>query len=457
MKLNFKQLGFATGVVSVVTALQITGTVGPALAQDVGAARAPLVGGQTDQDTPRTNATVRVFSSGVSCTGTLIAEDIVVSAGHCFGQRQTIEPEDSAALDCADREIPAQWYRVTGRTTIAVGRDATRYRFATTVKDYALPGCRDVVAFRLTSSVPPQHATPVKVLTRFGAGLGATPAKGLRNATLSHAGWGLNGEDRPVQMRQAVRASYFSNDRIFARTRGNAGARANFGDSGGPLYLDHWSGQRFLVGVVQGFDGNGLTRSTPTFSNAYGSGADIGWFFEQISPDSTTCDAFEERPANMVPLVSWWNGRTQDNHATTDPEWSGCRASRISPDYGFNRIEGYIFDPNLPQPEGTVRLTKWFSPKRGDYSTMSLPNWTFYEGKRPYMSPDYRAPQIEGYVYDPDKAQPSGTIRLYRHWSPSRGDNWTTTQYQLAGALGRGIGPDYGRGVLVGFIRPASN
>lgn len=413
-----------------------------------------LTGGSNDADTPLANATVWVNG----CTGTLVTPDTVVSAGHCFGQRQPIQSSNRSSLTCADREIPAQWYQTTGRIEVRVGNRVDRPRFRTTVTRYALPGCRDIIALKLRQAVPAEHATPIKVVTRMGPGVGAEPARALRGMRLVQAGWGLDANNSAVTFRRVTTVRYDSADRTFVRSRGIGGARTNSGDSGGPLYAIHPSGQRFLVGVVQGWDGaTGLNRYTPTFSNAFGNAPDTGWFFEQAIPDAVTCDSFADRPDGTVPLTAWWNPARADNHATTNPDWQGCRFTKQDQGYGYVRIEGYIFSPHLPQPEGTVRLNTWFSPRRGDFTTMTQPNWVAYQGGPVRISPDYQSPHLEGYVFDPALPKPPGTIALYRWWSPQRGDNWTTTQHASSAIRRLRLGPDYRFSRLVGYVYPAEN
>jgi len=92
-------------------------------------------------------------------------------------------------------------------------------------------------------------------------------------------------------------------------------------------------------------------------------------------------------PAGTVPLFSWYHPGRGDNFATSDPRWSipvsrirwnGQHISNgISKDgYGLYRLEGFIYDPRRPQPAGTVPLFSWYHPERGDNFTSSDSRWS---------------------------------------------------------------------------------
>ncbi|MEM1401361.1 MAG: hypothetical protein AAGF58_15845, partial [Pseudomonadota bacterium] len=63
-------------------------------------------------------------------------------------------------------------------------------------------------------------------------------------------------------------------------------------------------------------------------------------------------------------------------------------------------------------------------------------------------SPGYTMSRLEGYVFDPARPQPPGTVHLQRWYSSSGQDNWTTTDQEAPG-------PDYSFSRIVGFVYPA--
>jgi hypothetical protein len=238
--------------------------------------------------------------------------------------------------------------------------------------------------------------------------------------------------------------------------RGSGGSITAPGDSGGPLLWRHPGGRTYLVGVLQGpTPAANENRYSTTFRNPVDGLTGVGYTFEIAAPDAVTCDNTDDRPSGTVALRSWWSPSRGDNLATADNAWAGCQGFRRSPDYGYSRIEGYIFNPTLPQPEGTVRLYRWFDAGRGDNTTVTHPAWAFWEGGGRTRSPNYRLAQLEGFVFAPDRAQPSGTVPLYRWFSPGRADNWTTTQHPEVGRRGEPLSPDYEFVRLVGYVFPS--
>ena len=137
-------------------------------------------------------------------------------------------------------------------------------------------------------------------------------------------------------------------------------------------------------------------------------------------------------PPTTVPLYSWWNPGPADNFATTDPNWSGNIGDTQS-GYTLYRIEGYIFDPNQPQPAGTVPVYSWWNPDRGDNFATTDPNWSGNIGD---TQSGYTLYRIEGYIFDPNQPQPAGTVPVYSWWNPDRGDNFATTDPNWSGDIG---------------------
>ena len=417
----------------------------------VRAAREALRFGRDDVNTPAANAVVWING----CTGTLLTPTMVVSAGHCFPHGNRITGWD-AGLVCSDKEVPGRWYPVEQRINVRVGNDQTNPIFTTQASEYTIPGCADIFLVRLDSAVPASAAKPVKVLVSIGGGNGARNAGFFRDKELTVAGWGRTERSAAPAIRQVGTARYVRHDDEKMYVRGAGRTITDAGDSGGPLFWDHPSGIRYLVGVLQGpTPGSNENRYTPTFRGEIAGKPAVGEWFREIVPDAVYCDDATNPPANTVPLVSWWSPSRADNSTTADPRWIGCEGTIRSPDYGFVRTEGYIFNPTLPQPQGTVRLYSWYSPQRGDNYATTHPRWIHWEGDGGTRQPNYRLVRLEGFIFSPDRPQPRGTVPLYGWYSSSRGDNWTSAAFEADGRRGTGLRPDYGPPFLMGYIYPA--
>jgi len=69
-------------------------------------------------------------------------------------------------------------------------------------------------------------------------------------------------------------------------------------------------------------------------------------------------------------------------------------------------------------------LYRWFSPSRGDNFTTSDPRWAGRPGE---TRSGYRFSQIEGYVFSPDLPQPLGTVALHSWYHATDEDNALTS------------------------------
>ncbi len=130
----------------------------------------------------------------------------------------------------------------------------------------------------------------------------------------------------------------------------------------------------------------------------------------------------QNNPRGMLSLFSMWNPGRSDNHTTSNPVHA--RVSGHRPDgYGLYRRHGYVFDPSLPQPAGTVPLVSWWSSSRQDNRLTSDPSHVGAIGSRRNGYTLYR---LDGYVYSPDAAQPANTVPLVSWWNASRQEHFTT-------------------------------
>ena len=149
--------------------------------------------------------------------------------------------------------------------------------------------------------------------------------------------------------------------------------------------------------------------------------------------------AIEYGSGYHVPINSWWSSSRGDNFATTNSLWFGYVGDEKSPDYRHYRMEGFAFHPLNPLPPGvnptqTIPLYSWWSPSRGDNFLTSDPNWSGSAGD--IKGPDYEFVRREGYVYSPDIPQPEGTVPVFSWWNPDREDNIFTSNPLWSGEIG---------------------
>jgi Trypsin len=417
--------------------------------EHVGGTTTALRFGADDVDTPEANAVVWLGG----CTGTLLAESIAVTAGHCFAHGAGVGRWD-AGLPCSDKEVPGRWYPIEQEIDVRIGNDRTDARFTTRATEYSIPGCADVFLVRFEEPVPRTNAIPAKVLVSAGPSDGARDAGFLRGQTLVLVGWGRTETGATPRIRQVGNASYVRNDDEKVYVRGSGSTITASGDSGGPLFWDS-RGRRLLVGILQGPIGAvNENKYTPTFRRPIGGKPGVGEFFRELVPTAVLCDDALGGSAGTVPLVAWWSPDRRDNFLTSDPRWIGCVGTVRSPDYVFVRTEGFVFNPTLPQPPGTVRLFSWYSRERGDNYATTHPRWIYWDGGGRSREPGYGFVRLEGYVFDPSRPQPSGTVPVYSWYSGSRGDNWTSAAFESEGRAGTGLEPDYGEPLLMGYIHP---
>jgi hypothetical protein len=158
--------------------------------------------------------------------------------------------------------------------------------------------------------------------------------------------------------------------------------------------------------------------------------------------------AGQAQPEGTVPLYLFWSEAAGDNAAVTIGEGTVFRGV-----YRFVGVQGHIFDPARPAPPGTVPLYEWFSPSRGD--SMSTTESVWRDDTADHVrSPDYVEPRRLGYVFDPQQPQPAGTVPLFRWWSRGREDNISTTAPAWRGGDGEARSPDYVFTRMDGFVFP---
>lgn len=149
-----------------------------------------------------------------------------------------------------------------------------------------------------------------------------------------------------------------------------------------------------------------------------------------------------------VPLHHWWSAVRQDNMVSSAGIWRAEPQSRRAPDYRAVHVAGRLFSPDRPQPAGTVPLHSWWNAERGDNFATTAPEW-----RGPGAGDGvYGHVRLEGYVFDPDRPRPPGTVPLRSFWSDERGDNLLTSAPMFVGE--EDIAPDYRFYRLEGYVYP---
>lgn len=160
----------------------------------------------------------------------------------------------------------------------------------------------------------------------------------------------------------------------------------------------------------------------------------------------------------IEPLISrylhlnlWYSPGRHDYSCTTHPNWqsNGRASDHRSPDYEFRGFVGEAFNPDLPRPSDTIPLYSWWHRGRGDNFLTSDPRWSGDVGK---VQDGYYLHRIEGYIYSPDRPRPGNTIPLFSWWHPQHLDNFTTSDREWRGDIGR-IKDGYHLYRLEGYVR----
>ncbi len=226
-----------------------------------------IEGGSNADSTPQTRATVRVTTNGSTCSGTLVAPTLVLTARHCFrNSPPNPAPHPPRGNGFNDWELPDRFYPLdhhySNGVNILVGNDSDNPTVQIQARSYSLPGNVDIALLKLDSAVPANVATPAAVVTAWDAPNNVGDY--LSRQTFSVFGFGKDASGQFSNIMQEGRsnsAAYPCPSNRDGWTMGDvhrlcaAGSTGGVrsGDSGGPLYLDV-AGQRLLIATFQGLE-----------------------------------------------------------------------------------------------------------------------------------------------------------------------------------------------------------
>ena len=165
--------------------------------------------------------------------------------------------------------------------------------------------------------------------------------------------------------------------------------------------------------------------------------------------------SISESPGNSSISESPGNSSNPESPGnSSNPESPGNSSNPESPGNSSNpEPSGNSSNPepseaiSIPQCSELKALYSWWSPSREDNFATTNSNWSGRIGNTRH--PDYELFNVEGYVF---KEQKSGTIPLYSWYSPDRGDNFITSDSRWAGDSGDTRPPDYRFVRVEGYI-----
>jgi len=207
-----------------------------ALAADVSFAsglESPVVGG-TAVPAGEWPDTVAVLASNAMCSGTLIAPDVVLTAGHCIDTHPKL-----VVVGSIDLSKPAGT-AIAVKSATAYPRWQSSYDVGVLVLEHPAPAPPRAIASRCSIKEHLVAGEKVHVV-----GFGLTTLSGEGTNTRLHEAMipvvdAMCTQDSACQPAVAPGGEF---------TAGGSGVDACFGDSGGPIYLDTKGGAA-LVGVV---------------------------------------------------------------------------------------------------------------------------------------------------------------------------------------------------------------
>ena len=326
-----------------------------------------------------------------NCSGTLIDDDLVLTAGHCLNND----------WDCANTRFVFKFYRTSASTMELITTQDIFSCQSLVVRQYGTtPDGRtlDYAIARLDRSAVPRFApAPVR--------LEDSPlSTGQRVAVIgasSHIPFKIDSGGLVRTTRSSTLDYFVTNSDVFA------------GNSGSAVYelSDSTVAGIVVTGDRNDYRANGscnvvnvCTETTCAVPRATYVRRAIESLCA-VAPQQKVC-------RSLRPLKLYWNLGAGDNYSTSTAAGDD---SAIAADYNFIRAEAYVF--STPQP-GTVPLQQYWSAARGDNFITATS-----VGEQSAISAGYTFARLEGYVYP--TPQP-GTVPLKLYWSAQHGDNFTT-------------------------------
>jgi hypothetical protein len=165
---------------------------------------------------------------------------------------------------------------------------------------------------------------------------------------------------------------------------------------------------------------------------------------------------------STVPLVSFYSPTFSDYFTTSDPAWTcrinnSCTSGWVNPYYDVHAMQGHVYNPELPQPPGTLPLWHWYSGVRVDNFVTTNPLWDPADGTfRSEGGANYEYVRLVGYI------EPAGRyphLNLTTFWNGALGDNATLATAKLVYGGGGSYIPvrvpsGYGRVRIEGSLLP---
>ncbi len=153
--------------------------------------------------------------------------------------------------------------------------------------------------------------------------------------------------------------------------------------------------------------------------------------------------------ADKIPLVTFFSAARGDHFTTSNPLVTCAYFGGCAPPAGYVAVgmQGHVWNPSHAKPTGTNTLYHWWNPTRGDNFLTSDPAWAGSVGA---TKDGYTLFRIEGYVA---QTSAGSGMALESYWNPGTADNaalatwrWTSpagyTYYRLEGFL---LPPDISR------------
>jgi hypothetical protein len=158
----------------------------------------------------------------------------------------------------------------------------------------------------------------------------------------------------------------------------------------------------------------------------------------------------------LVPLVTFHNAARGDFFTTSQPGWT-CQYFRTCPvdtasGYRAVGLQGHVFNPDNPQPAGTVPLFHWWSSARADNFLTSDPAWAGAIGDRKVSGDEYQLFRIEGYLSTTAR---TGSFPLRSYWNSAAADNAAIASWRHSSQIPGGYGQYRTEGFLLAPEAPS--